>query len=63
MFTDICICKFYLPTVPPAGKRSNFGSVPNVAISSATKKSFQRLTFEDTANNLGMNRTSAVSPK
>ncbi|XP_059155891.1 calmodulin-regulated spectrin-associated protein 1-like isoform X3 [Physella acuta] len=48
--------------VPPAGKRSNFGSVPNVAISSATKKSFQRLTFEDTANNLGMNRTSVVSP-
>ncbi|XP_012946515.1 calmodulin-regulated spectrin-associated protein 1, partial [Aplysia californica] len=51
-----------LEAMPAAGKRSAQTAVPNVPISGATKKSFQRLPFEDTASNLGMGRSSLTSP-
>ncbi|CAL1541905.1 unnamed protein product [Lymnaea stagnalis] len=51
-----------IDAMPAAGRRTPLSGVANVPISSVTKKSFQRLPFEDTASNLGMNRTSAISP-
>ncbi|XP_055871153.1 uncharacterized protein LOC106051513 isoform X1 [Biomphalaria glabrata] len=48
-----------IDAMPAAGKKSSLSTVP---ISAVTKKSFQRLPFEDTASNLGMARSNVISP-
>ncbi|KAH9492016.1 hypothetical protein Btru_029678 [Bulinus truncatus] len=48
--------------MPAAGKKSSVSTVTTVPISAATKKSFQRMQFDDTASNLGITRSSVISP-